>query len=214
MKKVFLLLAALVSMNAFALEPGDDNGFGIRLGLELPGSGYGTPKIDGIDSPDMSSIGFGVALDNRWYVWHNDMFGAAINARWIDFSYAKGSFETEYVGSSKKTFTTDVKSISVDICSPGAMFTYYPADNMAVDLSYNIAPSVLMTTDSMDGEDESTSVAFGASHIIGAGFRYSVFHGGVEYKLGKLGVLSADDETLEAFDLQTNKVRVYLGFKF
>jgi len=196
MKKLLLVVAAFFAMNAFAQEQGDDNGFGLKLGVGFGGSSYGTVdygsviKIDG--NTNSYSPAFGLSLDNRWYVANPGKFGIAIDARWLDLSIAHFGDKTDY---------TEVKSnlVKFEMFGPGVIGTFYINDKMAADLYWNIIPSLAVTghdskvTTPAFGnnpetvvETEDTDFALGMSNYIGAAFRFKVFQAGVEYNIAKL----------------------------
>ncbi len=204
MKKFFLALATFagLSLNAFAqAEPGNDNGFGLKLQVGIAGGSFSKEIAGQKVEMDHSGIGYGLELDNRWYVWHNDKMGAAINARWLDFEYTPGT--TSYKG-----LEEDVNSVEAGILGVGPMFTYYLGNNMAVDAYYNIVPSVSAAIG-----DDVTYLGFGLAHHAGAAFRYKVFQAGCEYRFGKFEVADVDDDDF-TMDAPLNNLRIFLGFKF
>ncbi len=238
MKKLLLVVAAFFAMNAFAQEQGDDNGFGLKLGVGFGGSSYGTVdygsviKIDG--NPNSYSPAFGLSLDNRWYVANPGKFGIAIDARWLDLSIAHFGDKTDY---------TEVKSnlVKFEMFGPGVIGTFYINDKMAADLYWNIIPSLAITghdskvTTPAFGnmpetvvETEDTDFALGMSNYIGAAFRFKVFQAGVEYNIAKLKYQDwgkNDDNAEDALNDWANSIfgnykqnlnnfRVFVGFKF
>ena len=225
-------------MNAFAQEQGDDNGFGLKLGVGFGGSSYGTVdygsviKIDG--NANSYSPAFGLSLDNRWYVANPGKFGIAIDARWLDLSIAHFGDKTDY---------TEVKSnlVKFEMFGPGVIGTFYINDKMAADLYWNIIPSLAVTghdskvTTPAFGnnpetvvETEDTDFALGMSNYIGAAFRFKVFQAGVEYNIAKLKYQDwgkNDDNAEDALNDWANSIfgnykqnlnnfRVFVGFKF
>ncbi|MEE3482896.1 MAG: hypothetical protein VZQ98_01075 [Bacteroidales bacterium] len=238
MKKLLLVVAAFFAMNAFAQEQGDDNGFGLKLGVGFGGSSYGTVdygsviKIDG--NSNSYSPAFGLSLDNRWYVANPGKFGIAIDARWLDLSIAHFGDKTDY---------TEVKSnlVKFEMFGPGVIGTFYINDKMAADLYWNIIPSLAVTghdskvTTPAFGnnpetvvETEDTDFALGMSNYIGAAFRFKVFQAGVEYNIAKLKYQDwgkNDDNAEDALNDWANSIfgnykqnlnnfRVFVGFKF
>lgn len=233
MKKFFIILAAFVGLNsAYAQTPGDDNGFGVRVGFEFPADGYGFPEEAGsmfnrdVKMPS-TNVAFGLAIDSRWYVWSNDMFGVAINARWADVSYGKGERNKE---NALLDYEYELSTVALDFCSPGLMFTYYPKSKMAVDVYYNLLPSMMFSVHDVDIEGVGVNVvdsenryrAAGLSHAFGAAFRYGILNAGLEYKVGNLGIYSSKlEEELGMYDwenedysLKANKFRIFVGMKF
>lgn len=139
----------------------------------------------------------------------------------------------------KVTYTGTSKYFDINALGVGAIGTYYLDNDMAVDLYYNIMPNVFVTVeDAGDGSDSDATFAFGASHRVGAAYRYKVFQAGFELKLGKLKVqdwgqddtpvVEGDDEFSELANqlanqvssmlgdqkVVTNSFRIFIGFKF
>lgn len=99
-KLIFLVSAALLSINVFAGEQGNDNGFEIKLFSGFTSDSYGTVQTitDGYnhkikhDAPEQPGLHktpeMGISLGNRWYIFNPGSFGLGIHARWLDFAYA------------------------------------------------------------------------------------------------------------------------------
>lgn len=160
MKKLFLLAAALFSMTtaSFALEQGDDNGFGIKLNVGLCGDKFGRTeydtdveingqKIDGNNDDFKNPLVersntpmFGLGLDSRWYVATPGNFGIAISARWVDFALGKSKIGyNDPLG--KLSNDVDVlkgTTIKADVLMPGVIGTYYLGNDMAIDAYYSL----------------------------------------------------------------------------
>lgn len=220
MKKLLVLaLSLMTGLIAFAGPQGDDNGLGIKLFAGFHNSEYGLPTYDlgilssavEVDAPNPSPC-LGIALDNRWYVANPGNAGIAINARWIDYSIA---FLKE---DGCKTRYSDFSLLGV-----GAIGTYYLSDEMAIDAFYNICPNILIEKtkfDDGDGDLDEVGYYLGASHRLGAAYRYKVFQAGFEMKLGTLTGQDWGDNDDEygglftVYDAKTNNFRIFLGFKF
>lgn len=237
MKKALLAIAAVLglSLNASAQKAGEDNGFGLRLNV---GFGGGTvtaitedEDFDFSGSFDVDGVSFGLTLDNRWYVWHNDKMGAAIQARWFDANYLSG--ELNYDLGPFDMFdlggpSIDYKQIDGGVLGVGPMFTWYLNNDMAIDAYYNIMPTVAyaqVTTEEdvvnawgmPTGETEETESNYwgaGISHHIGAAFRYKVFQAGLEFRFGKIKDMEEFDLDTESMDCSLNRFKINLGFKF
>ncbi len=262
MKKLLVLaLSLMTGFSAFAGSQGEDNGFGLKFYAGLHGKKYGKPAFsyDGpgakelekeydkeIEESPNASPALGFSIDNRWYVANPGQFGIAINARWFDFSYSRLKEKYTVEEWDKKahknvnvTYTGTSKYFDISMLGVGPIGTYYLSDEMAVDLYYNIMPNVFVTVeDAGDGSDSDATFAFGASHRVGAAYRYKVFQAGVELKLGKLKVqdwgqddtpvVEGDDEFSELANQLANQVssmlgdqkavtnsfRIFIGFKF
>lgn len=225
MKKTFLALATLLGLisNATAATPGEDNGLGIRLNVGISGGDYSQEYTDDHYSPAMtpealypvSGTSFGLILDNRWYVWHNNKLGAAIQARWLDANIMLGELanfkpynDTKYV---------DMTNIEGGILGVGPMFTFYLNNDMAIDAYYNIMPTYIHSSMQMDERYEFVQEykfhGFGVTHHIGAAFRWKVLQAGLEYRIGTIGMEESEYEGFE-MDASMNSFRVNLGVKF
>lgn len=261
MKKLLVLaLSLMTGFSAFAGPQGEDNGFGLKLFVGLHGEKYGQADVSGAWSLALSALdevvetpkaspALGFAIDNRWYVANPGDFGIAINARWLDFSFSRLKSENtvpEWNSKTHKTqnvtYTETEKYFDISALGGGVIGTYYLDDQMAIDVFYNILPNVMfISNDPGTGADSEASFAFGASHRIGAAYRFKVFQAGFELKIGKLKCqdwgkddepkVSDDDdydysdiydEAVDSFNsvfgetqkINTNNFRIFLGFKF
>ncbi len=224
MKRLFLLVsAALLSLNMFAGEQGDDNGFEIKLFAGFASAEkYGTKELktniyghevkgQEIILPGLHKTPtLGMALGSRWYVANPGSFGIGIQARWIDFSFTHKEWDMyEYkkgVYGAKETNNF----VNVGVFGPGVVGTFYLNDKMAVDAYYNFVPTLMITKDKFEYEsdfltykgsgftekEDEANFGLGISHFFGAAFRYSVFQVGVEYNIAKLKGMDwgSDDE--------------------
>ena len=202
-----------------AQNPGEDNGFGLKLHVAIPGSEYGCNDNSSAVTNEYSGTLFGIDLDNRWYVWHNDMFGVAVNAHWMDFSFGSGEIESKskakILGKDLYSGETDVTNMELGLLGVGPMFTFYIGHDMAVDGYYNIVPtSMFMMVDSADDDDDDPFYwGVGLTHDVGAAFRWKFLQAGVEYRLGKIELEDSDIDNSE-FDANANSLRLFMGFKF
>lgn len=223
MKKSLLALATVLgfAFNSTAATPGEDNGLGLRLNVGFPMGDYTISQWGNLEyAYPVSGVSFGLTLDNRWYVWHNDKMGAAIQARWLDANFMTGELGVDipFVGS--ETFA-ELTNIEGGILGAGPMFTFYLNDDMAIDAYYNFMPSVVysMVKDaddedsSSDDSSESNLWGFGLAHHVGAAFRYKIFQAGLEYRIGKIEIEDVDFST-HTMDASMNSFRINLGFKF
>ena len=149
MKKLFLLISTLFCLssasNAADLKQGEDSGFGLKLHAGLCIGGFGDTEVDGKtfsateDGEDVKNTPlFGMSIDNRWYVANPGQFGIGIDARWLDLGIGKSKFSYEGVETSKTT------NVEVGMIMPGVVGTFYLDNDMAIDLFYNIGPSVFV----------------------------------------------------------------------
>ena len=222
MKKSLLALATVLgfAFNASAQGgPGEDNGLGLRLNFGFPA---GTTTLSENGWPEyytVDGVQFGLSLDNRWYVWHNDKVGIAVQGRWLDANFLSGElgFDVPFFGSVGPTI--DLTEISGGILGVGPLFTWYLNDDMAIDAYYNVMPAVNYSKITMNGEydDKETENNFwgiGVTHHVGAAFRWKVLQAGLEYRIGKInGMEEFDFDNLE-MDASMNSFRLNLGVKF
>ncbi len=241
MKKILMLAASLLlTMSTFAGSQGDDNGLGVKIFGGF-GEQFGTMSLNDYKSDFGAKPRIGIAVDNRWYVANPGIFGIAVNARWVDFSFNKfkdiekevDSDILEEMGLDK--FFPDYRMFSIDALNVGAIGTVYINDKVAVDLFYNVGPSFnAFVFDVIDEEvedlvkevevDDESVWSFGVCHKIGAAFRYKILQVGVEGKIGNLHIKDwgMENELLKNFNKvsnldprkKVNSFRVFVGFKF
>lgn len=166
MKKLFLLVATLFSMSAFALEQGEDNGFGLRIHagfydadkygkveVEDDGGIFGDLMDEAEDAANEESgleekkiPLFGMSIDNRWYVAKPGNFGIAIDARWLDFGIGKQTASQDGEEFWKST------NIQAGLLMPGVIGTYYLGNDMAIDVHYNVGATIAVKNAEYVGE--------------------------------------------------------------
>lgn len=211
-KIIFLVSAALLSINVFAGEQGNDNGFEIKLFSGFTSDNYGTVQTitDGYnhkvkhDAPEQPGLHktpeMGISLGNRWYLFNPGRFGLGIHARWLDFAYAHKDWNTIEYKKGVYGATANKDFIKLGFAGPGVIGTFYLNDKMAIDAYYNLVPTMVSITDSYDynndyrthmGSDfikneDTTEFDFEFFHYFGATFRYKVFQIGLEYNIAKL----------------------------
>lgn len=230
MKKAFFAIATLLSMalGASAQNPGEDNGFGLKLQVGIPGNNYGCPENHSETGYsckyEYSGAMFGLGLENRWYVWHNDKMGVAVHARWMDILLGGGEVtaKTSIIGEKVFSETVDVMNVELGLLGVGPMYTFYFGHDMAVDGYYNIVPTYMLAVYEAGTDDDIHMGGFGFTHNIGAAFRWKFLQAGLEYKLGEIeledydgpttssGISSADN----SYDAKANGLKVFFGFKF
>lgn len=245
-KLIFSVVAALGCLSSFAQNQGEDNGFGLKFDFGFRGDKYGAyegvgmsangQSIDIVDGTkkvfpikefekgDKCSVSkipmFGLTMDNRWYVANPGNFGIGISARWLDVSVGALKYE---VNGEVVSRDLDVK---VDFLGPGLMGTYYLGNDKAIDVYYQVAPSinVVGSTDYKDGKQDDDSWSgngeFGLSHYFGGAFRYKKFQFGCEYNIANMAgisLFSDDDNSSAGFEIDAtrrNSLRAFVGFKF
>ncbi len=262
MKKILLFAFALFGISAFAQEQGNDNGLGIKLNVGLVGDRFAEVSYkksnsiwSALTNADVNSNNpyvdrkntplFGLTLDSRWYVANPGKFGIAINARWLDASFSASKiFFNDFKGLLKNLNGQEIlkgKTVKADALGVGPMGTFYPTDNMAIDIYYNLCPSLTLqnfefadenmqetykkAAELLDYKIDDLEAEFGLSHYIGGAFRYKIFQVGVEYNIAKPKSVDWFDDNKNTnnqyFNLSNgvshtrrNSFRIFLGFKF
>lgn len=244
MKKALLTISAVLGLffgTSAQGGPGEDNGLGIRLNVGLPtGTSHYLDNIEArMPFKLKNAVSFGLTLDNRWYVWHNNKIGAAIQARWLDIDYINGKApDLDKIWSSsnwqqENEISFDISSIEGGFLGVGPMFTFYLNNDMAIDAYYNILPAFTYSKVKYSGtsrdlikkktydieEVEETYKGISVTHHIGAAFRYKIFQAGVEYRIGKFKMdrdeeMDEEDMYLPHMSESKNSFRINLGVKF
>lgn len=227
MKKVFLALAAFAGLafSASAQTPGEDNGFGLKINFGAPVGNYGCPekesKLGFSTEYEFSGASFGISIDNRWYVWHNDRHGVAVNAHWLDITGMAGEVEKttkRELGSLTKTETrkNDAMAAEVGFLGVGPMYTFYIGNEMAVDGYYNIVPTYqFFSIEGNDEDDDSNFGGMGVTHNIGAAFRWKFLQAGLEFRMGEIELEGLEDDYEDwSYDAGANSFKFFVGFKF
>lgn len=229
MKKVFITLAAFMGLTlaATAQNPGQDNGLGLKISIGSVASDYGCPEgktvttlgIKTSTEYEVSGALFGFALDNRWYVWHNDRHGIAVNAHWLDLTVIDGDIETTVkTPLSKTTFEQDAVAGELGFLGVGPMYTFYLGNQMALDGYYNLVPTaqyISIDNDSDDGDETTEYIGFGFTHNIGAAFRWRFLQAGFEFRIGEIELENTDDDVKDDdYDAGASSFKAFVGFKF
>jgi len=241
MKKYLLAIATVLGLacNASAQGgPGEDNGLGLRLSIGFPGGNSCTYKNDFPGTSfSVDGVAFGLSLDNRWYVYHNDKFGIAVQGRWLDVNYVSGKlgYDTGLFGLEVES-EDEATQVTGGVLGVGPVFTWYLNDDMAIDAYYNIMPAVNYTQlkmydvdgeyawndktqtfeyfETTESEGENNFWGIGVTHHIGAAFRWKVLQAGLEYRFGTIkGMSEFDFDNLE-MDGAMNMFKINLGVKF
>ncbi len=184
------------------------NGFSVKVVTGLPFELYGTDvDLEG-DIPSEFTYGmlFGMQIGNQWYISPSDNFGFAINVNWVDFTIAKKKVDL---------FEMTRRAIDFTFIEVGPLVTYALSDEIAIDGYYNLRPTLLMTAQIYEGDDDAdASIGFGFSHAIGANFRWNVLSVGAEFVGGGINSAAVDSEDVDKVKLSTSSLRFLLGVKF
>lgn len=204
MRKFVLSIAALlcIHFSATAQAPGEDNGMGLKLHAGIPNGSYGIPGtirveekgLRGSEEFELSGTQFGITLDHRWYLWHNNHNGIAINAHWLDMGSTFGEMELKrketrpmgYEYEETGQASMDVTVLEAGFLGVGPIYTFYPGLGFSVDAYYNIVPTAMFTLYEENDLDDMSYGGFGFTHNLGVAFRWLIFQGGVEYRFGKI----------------------------
>jgi hypothetical protein len=199
---LILLFGFLSESNAQALK----NGFSVKAQLGFPSSGFGWTG----DVPEEYDYGvnFGLQIGNQWYLYKQESCGIALMVNWVDGTYA---------GKEEEINNINVDRITLDIglLEFGPLFTYAISDPMAIDIYYNLRPTVMSTAYKFGDEDAEGFGGFGFTNAIGGGFRYSLLYVGAEYVFGKVKVSqdSTDPKLWEDEKMVADCFRIVVGIK-
>lgn len=189
------------------------NGFYLHLGFAFPS--MKTKSIEGqsVSDADKQSLGFqpSIEIGNQWYFVKQDKFGFGMRVSWLQFGYSAGRIKEDgqKIG---KSGNVDLRFIKI---APQATFGIN--DDMGVDVSVEIAPTVLISGFKYDNSSETGAQAVaGVLFAPGARFRYKKFAAGFDVSLGTLGggVKPTDDSDTWDTKVSVFSPRVYVGFKF
>lgn len=235
MKKSGILFALILSTALFttvaAKKKGCDkalkNGLSLSLETGFPSASYGLD--DEINASSNAKYGWllGLQLGNRWYIKPQNNFGFGIMVNWLDITAATKSFSTSAADFTRAT-------IDLTLIEFGPIGTFAITPDMAIDAYYNLRPteliSIMHTAENATYFNDPTSntdvyTGFGASHAVGAAFRWKVLNVGVEYVLGSVkcspnGTTTVTNGsntqiiTKPDQNISTNSLRILLGVKF
>lgn len=216
-----MLLSSIYSQAQYYRE---DNGFGLKVHVCVPTSGYSCDEeLDRV----YRGVSFGVQIDNRWYFWHDNRYEKAIafNAHWLDFTLGKGDItgtEIQLADESDENSKTEIvenvtKSAThteIGLLGIGLIYTGYLEGNRAIDVFYNIDPTLALVSGGPFNDEYNCAgypdkhphyLGAGFTHNIGAAFRWSeIFQTGIEFRYGHIFSNGAS----------SNSIKAFFGFKF
>ncbi len=210
MKKTFLALAICFSLSS-AMAEGDktimvqkekpliSNGLYLNLGLGFPS------LVGNLNTSGSFSLGtqFNLEIGNQWYFVKNDKFGLGFKVSWLQLGYSG------YKLAIGRTHVGDFKFFKF-----GPQFSVGIANNMALDVAFDISPTTLFSANTpADMAYLTYGVLFGPNVRV----RINRFAVGGELSFGSLTQRDLSD-TRNPNGL-TNKVnflypRLYIGFSF
>jgi len=183
-------------------------GFSINLVTGFPSASFGAE--DDIADDFKYKTMFGIQIGNRWYFNPSDKGGIGLMANWVDITTAIKNQD-------------NIKRATIDfsLAEIGPIGTIALSDDIAIDGYYNLRPTVvssLTINETIDGDQTSVYIGFGASHAIGAAFRWKALNLGLEYVVGSIKSKGTFDGStnldLDDEKLKLNSVRIMLGVKF
>ncbi len=218
MKKIALLssllLFATLTSNVMAQQNRTlTNGTSLNFVIGVPSSSFGSENSVESDYQYGALLGFNVG--QRWYIKPQENYGFGVMAKWLDVAgtYKSGTM----LGNDWTRAAFDISFLEV-----GPIGTYAINCDMAIDVYYNLRPTVLVDLSNQKySTDDVTTVysGFGLTHAIGTAFRWRILNVGVEYVAGSVTSSgsyngSNNDLTLPDMDNKANSLRFLLGLKF
>jgi hypothetical protein len=217
MKKIVIILTIILFASLATKSYGQknrtlSNGFSINLIGGFPPSTYGLTSDSNLD--DKYKFGFigGLQIGNRWYFSPKEKFGFGLIVNWVDISGAFKSTADEF-GQLDRT------AVDFSVCEIGPIGTLALTDNIALDLYYNLRPTVFATyyvfsSNSLEDDDVGYG-GIGLSHAFGTAFRWKVLNLGLEYVLGSIKCSDFETESGNPDEqLKVNNFRIKVGVKF
>lgn len=170
-------------------------GFFLNLGLFIPMKNYAFPPDFNNTTGDKFSIGYNLDLGNQFRL--ADLGEKAINLRvtWFSASYTKFKYEGKVI----------LNAFQGNLLKLGPSFTTALSDKMAVDVYYQLSPTIFFPID-----DE---IFWGVTNSLGADIRINVFALGFDYNFGNIAWWDRS-VTREIPKMRTSNLRIFAGFKF
>jgi hypothetical protein len=200
---VILLAGSVTDGWAQALK----KGFSIKAQLGFPSASYGVNE----DVEDDYKFGttYGVQFGNQWYFYKNETLGVGLMVNWADATYTRKKGSTAF-----GDFDRDALDVAVGEVGP--VLSLAVGDPMAIDVYYNLRPTIMAASYEIGGEDLEGFGGFGVTHAFGAGFRFSLLYVGGEYVTGKVKVSqdSTDDDIWMDEKIDVGCFRILAGVKF
>lgn len=225
MKKILAISTTMlcIATNVLAQNPGEDNGLGMKIHFGSLNMSGDVKNIKGgpkglTEKAEINCFEVGVEFSNRWYVWHNEKVGIAVEAHWADFSLAKGDFISKTNMATRDGKTKHVSKgslLELSYLGVSPMFTYYLGKNRAIDGYYVLTPYSALTfyQGDMDGENFSFLTL---NHKLGAAYRWRTLQTGLEYALCNTQLENNIDNDKATYIDNTyiGCFKVFFGFKF
>lgn len=218
--KATVLFVLSIALNAFVTVNAQEatkptpknrtltNGFSIKIEYGIPSSKFGTSAPV---SDDMKyGLSYGLQMGNQWYFSPSQKFGVGLNVNWFDFSFTAKSYDA----GSRATIDASLLEI-------GPIGTYAINSEMAIDLYYNLRPTVIINAEEWSNhwggqtnQFSNTWEGAGITHAIGSGFRWRALSVGMEYVFGSVNDIDDLLNTDDAYKMKANCFRFLIGVKF
>ena len=201
---ITIVIGALCSINANAQKDITESGFYMHVGGMFPTKTFATIYIS--DGPNMGALegmelAFGPApeleIGNMFSITDNNEYAIGIKATWLSASYTTMDLND----------SLSIAYIPVSVGKVGPYFTYALNNDMAVDLSYQVSPTVLIGTSS------DAMMSFGVAHTLGAAFRLKALLIGADFNFGGLIPDVTFNEDPNTYRVATTNFRLFIGFK-
>lgn len=195
------------------------NNFYLNIGMGMPTmqmtkyDGTSLTKSD-VDPNDLGIQG-NIEVGNQFYFADVSKFGFGLKASWVQIGIGSvKDYFKDIVGNGVNGFSYEAKLIKI-----APMATYAINDNFGVDLSFEVAPTILGTqVDEISGrKDNVGTILYGVTFAPGLRVRYSMFSLGYDYSFGSLsgtGTLPNGVSDNKKMSYDVNNSRIYFGFNF
>lgn len=172
------------------------SGFFLNLGVFLPSKNYLMPTDFDNTSDEKFSLGYNFELGNQFRLVDMDDKALSLKATWLSASYTNYKYQGKVL----------INVIHASLVKFGPCFTIATSEDLAVDVFYQVAPTLIWDLDS-------DMRYFGFTNSIGADFRFKIFTIGFDYNLGNIADLDSFNES-NKYKARTSHLRIFAGFKF
>lgn len=207
--QIVALLIGVILLGSFSSFAQSDkaikNGMNLNFVLGFPSSDYAFPE--GVLYGEQYPVIFGLQVNSRWYIKPQRDWGIGVLVNFLDVNFA---FKKEANDSYYKA-TLQAGGLGV-----GPVGTYKLADDMALDLYYNLRPTGMITAIVSDNNvfTEGDDFDIGLTHVVGVAYRYDILVVGVEFNFGKAGIWELSDGDFYPVAQKVGSTRIMLGVKF
>lgn len=176
-------------------------GFYWNLGIGFPS--FKITEFSGFDRVSQG-VQFSLEAGTQWMFVKNDRFGFGMNVSWITIG-----------ASSYKIKNTDNKALDVHVglLRFGPMATVGLGDNAAIDVFFNLSPTVKYNLVTFANDDQSNNLMYWMAWTPGVKLRVKKFAVGVENSFGSMTYANLDEGGGD-FKVSYLNPRILLGMKF